>query len=408
MLRRWLVVATLVTAALTAPGRAAVRPAPRPVPIILVHGFAGWGRDELAGYLYWGGSGLDIERFLTRHGFPAATGSVSPIASNHDRACQLYAQIKGGRVDFGEEHSRRFGHARFGRTYARALYPWWSDEHPLHFVAHSMGGQTVRVLVDLLERGHFGPGTSARMVLSCTTLSAPHNGTTLTELSKNNPAGWTQKVMAGILKLAGSHWPDYDLDLDHWGLARREGEPWDVAWATATRGLSDTRDFSFWDLHPSGARELNARTITHPDVFYLSFSNEETFGVPLSRRRLPSPQMDPWMMPFALFMGNHLSGTVRSAPAWLENDGIVNTVSMTAPAGAPWRMSEGRADRGVFNYMGLVRGKDHLKIVGHYQDPVITGRWMRAFYLALARDLYRLSLAPRTARSVAVEPVPHP
>jgi triacylglycerol lipase len=405
MLRRWLVFATL----LVAPACAAVRDVPKPVPIILVHGFAGWGRDELAGYLYWGGSGLDIERFLDKLGFPTATASVSPIASNHDRACQLYAQIKGGRVDFGDEHSRRHGHARFGRTYARPLYPWWSERHPLHFVGHSMGGQTIRVLIDLLERGHFGPGANARWVLSCTTISTPHNGSTLTELSKTNPAGWTQKVMAGILKLAGSHWPDYDLDLDHWGIQRRAGETWEVAWASATRGLADTKDFSFWDLHPAGARELNARTGTHPDVFFLTWSNEETFRMPLAGRQLPSPQMDPWMMPFALFMGNHASEAVRLAPAWLENDGIVNTVSMTAPAGAPWRVFDGRAvHRGTFNYMGRIAGKDHLKVVGHYQDPVITGRWLRPFYLALARNLWRISAVPRTQRAVLVESAPHP
>lgn len=379
---------------------------PRPIPIILVHGFAGWGIDEVAGYRYWGGTGLDVERFLNRHGFPCATGSVSPIASNHDRACQLFAQIKGGTVDFGEEHARKFGHARYGRTYPKPLYPWWSEKHPLHFLTHSMGGQTVRVLIDLLERGHFGPQGNGRWVLSCTTISTPHNGTTLAEVSRLPVAGWTQKVMAGLLKLAGSKWPTYDLDLDHWGFKARSGESWAAAWMRAQAQLADTKDFSLWDLHAAGAKELNQRVGTHPDVFYMTFANEETFK--LFGRQMPSPVMDPWMIPFASFMGMHRSPHVAACDRWFMNDGIVNTVSMSAPSGQPWRAADGKVQRGTFNYMGLIRGKDHLKVVGHYQDPLFTGRWMRGFYLALARNLQRLALAPRTERAVQVESVPHP
>ena len=31
-------------------------------PIILMHGFMGWGRDEMAGYYYWGGF-TDLEEY---------------------------------------------------------------------------------------------------------------------------------------------------------------------------------------------------------------------------------------------------------------------------------------------------------------------------------------------------------
>ena len=36
-------------------------------PIILVHGFMGWGRDEMGSYRYWGGKN-DIENELTKNG----------------------------------------------------------------------------------------------------------------------------------------------------------------------------------------------------------------------------------------------------------------------------------------------------------------------------------------------------
>ena len=41
-------------------------------------------------------------------------------------------------VDYGLEHSREFGHARYGRTYSQGNYPQWSKSNPLHFIGHSI------------------------------------------------------------------------------------------------------------------------------------------------------------------------------------------------------------------------------------------------------------------------------
>jgi len=76
-------------------------------PIILVHGFMGWGRDEMAGYRYWGGK-FDIEEYLTENGFEVYTTSIGPVSSNWDRAIELFYQIKGGQVDYGKAHSDKF------------------------------------------------------------------------------------------------------------------------------------------------------------------------------------------------------------------------------------------------------------------------------------------------------------
>ena len=47
-------------------------------PIILIHGFLGWGRDEMAGYYYWGGR-MDLEADLKNAGFEVYTVSVGPF-----------------------------------------------------------------------------------------------------------------------------------------------------------------------------------------------------------------------------------------------------------------------------------------------------------------------------------------
>ena len=73
-------------------------------PIILMHGFIGWGRDEMNGYDYWGGT-IDLESYLISEGFQVYTVSMGPISSNWDRAIEAFYQIKGGQVNYGLKHS---------------------------------------------------------------------------------------------------------------------------------------------------------------------------------------------------------------------------------------------------------------------------------------------------------------
>ena len=122
-------------------------------PIILVNGFAGWGREEMLGVKYWGGV-HDIQEDLKRNGYTVHTAAVGPVSSNWDRACELYAQISGGTVDYGAVHAEKHGHNRFGRTYS-GFAPNWSETNKVHLVGHSMGGQTIRTLVQLLKEGSF-------------------------------------------------------------------------------------------------------------------------------------------------------------------------------------------------------------------------------------------------------------
>ena len=74
-------------------------------PIILVHGFMGWGRDEMGSYRYWGGKN-DIENELIKNGFEVYTSNVGPVSSNWDRAVELFYQIKGGQVDLAKYYSK--------------------------------------------------------------------------------------------------------------------------------------------------------------------------------------------------------------------------------------------------------------------------------------------------------------
>ncbi|TYZ66215.1 hypothetical protein PybrP1_011866, partial [[Pythium] brassicae (nom. inval.)] len=57
-------------------------------PIVLVHGFSGWGRDELLGLKYWGGIQGDLQEQLKAQGYTVYTAAVGPFSSNWDRACE--------------------------------------------------------------------------------------------------------------------------------------------------------------------------------------------------------------------------------------------------------------------------------------------------------------------------------
>ena len=80
-------------------------------PVVLVHGFAGFGRSEMLGYKYWGGL-TDLEQQLqARYGDQIVKSAVvGPFSSNWDRAVELFYQIKGGCVDYGALHASANGH----------------------------------------------------------------------------------------------------------------------------------------------------------------------------------------------------------------------------------------------------------------------------------------------------------
>jgi hypothetical protein len=65
--------------------------------------------QRLGGLSYFGGAEKKDERVLVP--------DLGSLTSIYDRARELFYYLKGGVVDFGEEHSEACGHSRFGRRY---------------------------------------------------------------------------------------------------------------------------------------------------------------------------------------------------------------------------------------------------------------------------------------------------
>ncbi len=409
-------------------------------PIILVHGFMGFERNTDNRYFYWGGT-KDLQEELKKIGFDVRTAAAGPVSSNWDRACELYAYIKGGRVDYGKTHSNRFGHARFGRTY-RGIYPEWGEIDPntgqinkIHLISHSMGGQTVRTLAQLLREktedeftDNLRPGElftgDHTWISSITTISTPHDGTSLTRAVRRNP----QLVYNVLINLTSLHtkyislnkdfiedlktWniqnknnllPEkiisakenlqllnigedkkiFDINLDQWDIYPFEGETKEAyrkrIWESPV--WNNTRDISSWDLSPEGAAELNGWVTASPEIYYFSWATEESINSKLNGWYLPELQMNPFLKTPAFFLGSYTDNKEAQIKTenpvvdktWWENDGIVNTNSMDGPSlnSTDTIVSySGNPVKGIWNYMGKLSSIDHGDIIGIMAAPV--------------------------------------
>lgn len=368
-------------------------------PIVLVGGFTVWGREEGLGFKYWGGR-RDIQEDLKTQGHSVFTAAPGPFASNWDRACEVFAMLKGGRVDYGKAHAAVHGHARLGRMGSALLPDWGATTPKIHLVGHSMGGQTARVLVQLLTQGDEAERKATppeelsplfqgghAWVASVTSLATPHQGTTLT-WRQEGLVGPAQKLFALAASLGKpKRDPFYDVKLEHWGLTRQKEE--------SHRGFlgrvfssplwNGTRDFSVHELSPEGAAELNTWVRTHPNVYYFSWSTEKTH--PDARgHQVPSHRMTPLWYLGSRFMGRTVSVPGHKAldGTWFRNDGVVNTRSMAGPGGDLIRLFEGTPHRGEWNHMGVLKDWDHTEIIGIGPDH---GDEVLAFYRRWAEFL---------------------
>ncbi len=353
-------------------------------PIVLIHGFIGWGPEEMGGYNYWGGN-YDYVEYLDSLGYEVYNVSVGPISSNWDCAVEAYYQIKGGQVDYGKRHSTQFGIIQKPSSKKwPGLYPEWDADHPIHIIGHSMGGQTARRLQYLLETEIYVdsartiPESSDLLgqkhqnwIRSITTMSSPHNGTTLSDIvTKSVP--FLQDFI-GLAAVIGNRF--YRFDLEQWAFKRNDEESWS-RYFTRIRSHPawGTRNFCSWDVSLEGARQLNTVAVANKNIFYFSFATSNTHLAPLSGKHVPNQGMSLILRPNARAMGKQIdywADSTSTDSTWFENDGIVNTISMIGPTtglNGSDPIIEYQVNKvfvpGSWYYMGKLT-MDHRTLMGH-------------------------------------------
>lgn len=354
-------------------------------PIVLVHGFRGWGPDEMAGYSYWGGFN-NLEADLESLGYEVYTVSVGPVSSNWDRAVEMYHQLKGGQVDYGRQHAQTYGiiERPEGKAY-EGLYPRWDSDHPVHIIAHSMGGQTARMLAYLLANTFFVDSlqkipeespllgqSNQGWIKSITTIATPHNGTTLLDLRLENIPYY--RLLIGVASVVETNF--YDFDLDQWGLDRKDGERWsDFYRRIRAHPLWESKNIGTWDLSLDGARHLNTYLGARPDIYYFSFVTSSTHLDTATGTHIPDGTTNFLLRSDARIMGKQTTLWEDGSPtdsAWFENDGAVNTISQYGPTTGlngsdsivPFKPGE-RLQPGRWYSQGPLK-MDHWFIVGHF------------------------------------------
>uniref|UniRef100_A0A1I8GNG8 AB hydrolase-1 domain-containing protein n=1 Tax=Macrostomum lignano TaxID=282301 RepID=A0A1I8GNG8_9PLAT len=312
-------------------------------PVVLVHGLFGFGPDEMltpkGRVHYWETA---IDRDTNFHGLLVLEASVGPISSYHDRACELFAQIVGCRVDYGEQHSLTHRHDRYGRDFSdKPLYPWWSEDRPLHFVGHSAGGNTIRQLQHLLQLDFWDRGTNASWVKSVTCIMAPMNGSTASYLAGCN----VETGLFGLSNIvplismvdtlgAAFGFPVNERrrmllwKLEHFNISQDDFSDFNrLRQRMSESGFLLGEDNLAYDLTLQSCEKFNALVPDFPNTYYLSYTAScSTYT-----------QVKTFMAGPYLYMRNRKFSAMPPGWSWSRDwqisDGLVPLASQMSPSG---------------------------------------------------------------------------
>ena len=372
-------------------------------PFIMVHGLGGWGQYDTMTetYPYWGaGAGMsegtgDFVKLLRDNGYEAYAVSVGPVNSAWDRACEIYAQLTGTVVDYGEAHSKAHNHERFGRSFeGNALMGRvWSPDEPINLIGHSFGGPASRLFASLMAYGDeaeiaaTGSETSplftgghSKTVHSVITLSGCHNGSQIANLIVDPVVPlFMIAVMVSLNYAFGDPASGMysDMALSHFGLSPDA--------ATGKVKFSFKRIFNYVrakdnagvDLTVGGSQELNKKIRMSPDTYYYSVSGTVTEENKWGRQEKTHDTTSifnatTWLLSNS--QGLTIDG-IKMDKEWANNDGMVPLKSALYPIDEKDNafsyeeaLAENSIKPGSWYYTKTMYGMDHGDYCGTTDD----------------------------------------
>lgn len=353
---------------------------------VFVHGLGGWGDYDALNQVmpYWGMQGGNLLTLLEKEGYECYAASVGPVSSAWDRACELYAQLTGGVVDYGAAHSAEHNHARYGRTY-EALFDGWSSERQINLLGHSFGGPTVRLFAQLCDEGdtaeqaatpadEISPlflGGMCERIHSVTTLAGVNNGSTAAGEPGDESALMSMfmtiaKLMGNLPVINGI----YDLKLEQFGITGIPGD-WKLNIATndKIKNMTSGKDHAGYDLTLIGAQDLNSHTELNPDIYYFAYAlNATEFDGDGNLVFSPTVNQSSPAVTIGSSMGMvnkdlpYTVGGITVDESWLPHDGMVNVISALHPFGQAYTEfdSQSSIQAGIWNEMPIIHGMEHM------------------------------------------------
>lgn len=371
-------------------------------PFVFVHGMGGWGESN--SYYdkspYWGGglikSDTDMIKILRAQGINAYAAQVGSFNSAWDRACELYAQLTGTVVDYGEAHSKTHKHDRYGFSYVgKALMGTaWNPKQKINLVGHSFGGATIRLFTSLMTYGApkevraTGNSTSElfkgghNSIHSCVTLSSPHNGTPLCNMvcDLGVPLLFLSFSYNFMGATSGNYHGAFSLQMSHFGLTPAQGKK--VAMLNPVKAIKyfGTDDNAFRDMTISGARKLNETIRISPDTYYYSYTAAATAPTGLGgKQKLIKTARSTFNFTAGLISLTQgmTFDSVKMTGNWLIHDGVVPLASALYPECDKYTATDYESavargqqiQKGRWYYMDTLYGMDHFDFCGTEDYP---------------------------------------
>ncbi len=381
-------------------------------PVILVPGFTAYNTStKIAKYLpAIGTTAGNAENIIKDMGLECYTAEFGFLSSVWDRTCELYAQIVGGTVDYGEAHSRKFGHARYGKTYEKPLIPDWGTLTPegqikkITLIAFGFGAPVARLLVTLLNNGSdeeksytndaqlsgLFRGGYKNLVHCVTTVAGVNEGISAFQVLESKISKFQEYyVKLGIaleyLKIRSVLKNKSVYDLDAFSLTQH-GFTFDLVGANEknipflTYKFNDEQIKKYldrrWDnvIAACGVNEmtkLNNRLISAENTYYLSIAGSVTKTF-FNRVTIPTLKAG-ILFPISLLIGfyeNYYEDKDIVSAKMHENDGFMNTEASLPPVNeaATLYKSPSRCNPGVW-YQFPVEKKNALSFLGFLQRP---------------------------------------